>query len=131
MNSVQLMGRLTREPDIKHTQAGDPVARYTLAVDRGWGEDKTTDFISCVAFKKAAEFVERYVHKGTKLVVSGSIKTGSYSKQDGTKVYTTDVIIDRQEFAESKQAAPEPTPTDADGFARIPDGVDDAGLPFN
>ena len=131
MNCVQLMGRLTKEPEIKRTQAGDPVARYTLAVDRGWGDNKSTDFISCVAFKKAAEFIERYAHKGTKLVVTGSIKTGSYTKQDGTKVYTTDVYVDRQEFAESKQAAPEDTPADADGFMRIPDSTDDSGLPFN
>lgn len=104
MNKVVLMGRLTREPDVKVSQGGNKVARYTLAVDRRFSKEKETDFISCVAFGRSAEFAEMYLHQGTKIVASGRIQTGSYTKQDGTKVYTTDVVIDEQEFAESKNA---------------------------
>ncbi|KIR03307.1 Single-stranded DNA-binding protein [Lachnospiraceae bacterium TWA4] len=156
MNKVILMGRLTREPDVRYTSRGDSqmaVARYTLAVDRRFrrnsdGDQQSADFISCVAFDRNAEFAEKYLHQGTKIAVTGRIQTGSYTNRDGVKVYTTDVVIEEQEFAESKaaaagynaggyqqSAAPEhrPTPTEAvsDGFMNIPDGVEDEGLPFN
>lgn len=125
MNRVILMGRLTRDPEIKGTQES-PVARYTLAVDRN---AENVDFISCVAFKKCADFAQKYLHKGTKIAVEGRIQTGSYTKQDGTKVYTTDVIVDRHEFCESRQAAPAPTPENTDFMAVDP--ADDSGLPWN
>lgn len=106
MNKVVLMGRLTKEPDVRQSQGAEPVtiARYTLAVDRRGKkqEGQQADFISCVAFGKAGEFAEKYLHKGTKICVSGRIQTGSYTRQDGTKVYNTDVVIEDQEFAESK-----------------------------
>ncbi len=106
MNRVVLMGRLTRDPEVRQTQAAEPVtiARYTLAVDRrrGKGEEQSADFISCVAFGKAGEFAGKYLHKGSKICISGRIQTGSYTRQDGTKAYTTDVVVDGQEFAESK-----------------------------
>ena len=155
MNKVVLMGRLTREPDVRYTQGQDQkcIARYTLAVDRRKARDsegQQADFISCVAFGKAGEFVEKYCHKGTKLVVSGRIQTGSYTNRDGQKVYTTDVVAEDQEFAESKSTAGngtgEAVRTDAaagasgenqsnaeaagDGFMSIPDGIDEE-LPFN
>jgi single-strand DNA-binding protein len=138
MNKVVLVGRLTRDPEIKYTQ-GQPsmcIATYTLAVDRrGAKKDgqQTADFISCIAFGKAGEFAEKYLHKGMKIAVSGHIQTGSYAKQDGTKVYTTDVVLDSQEFCESKQSADNSTATQQsgiDGFMQIPDGIDEA-LPFN
>ena len=104
------MGRLTRDPDVRYSQ-GDPsiaVARYTLAVDRRRGRsqngEQTADFISCVAFGKSGEFAEKYLHKGTKICISGRIQTGSYTKADGTKVYTTEVVAEDQEFAESRNA---------------------------
>lgn len=106
MNKVVLMGRLTKDPDVRQSQGAEPVtiARYTLAVDRRGKkqEGQQADFISCVAFGKAGEFAEKYLHKGTKICVSGRIQTGSYTRQDGTKAYTTDVVIEEQEFAESK-----------------------------
>lgn len=111
MNKVILMGRLTREPDIRYTQGDNPmcVARYTLAVDRRFsrnnGDGNNADFISCVAFGRSGEFAERYLHKGTKVAVTGRLQTGSYTNRDGVKVYTTDVVIEDQEFAESKKAA--------------------------
>lgn len=121
MNSVILMGRLTADPDMRNT--GDTsVARYSLAVDRR-GKDKGADFIRCVCFGKAADFAEKYLKKGTKVVVRGRIQTGSYKDRDGRTVYTTDVILDDQEFAESKRAAEEPQ-----DFAPVPD--DDTELPF-
>lgn len=110
MNRVVLMGRLTKDPEIRYTQGADPmcVARYTLAVDRRGtkkeGNKQTADFISCVAFGKAGEFAEKYLHKGMKVAVSGHIQTGSYTRQDGTKVYTFDVVAEDQEFCESKQS---------------------------
>ena len=112
MNRVVLMGRLTRDPDIRYSQGDQSmaIARYTLAVDRRRSrssqnaDQQTADFISCVTFGKSAEFAEKYLHKGTKICVSGRIQTGSYTKQDGTKVYTTDVVVEDQEFAESKGA---------------------------
>ncbi len=141
MNKVILMGRLTRDPDIRTTQGENAtcVSRYTLAVDRRFkkdGADQTADFISCVAFGKTAEFMEKYTHKGTKLVVSGRIQTGSYTNKDGQKVYTTDVVTDEVEFAESKKAdsssqssGDASAETDGDGFMNVPDGIDEE-LPF-
>lgn len=146
------MGRLTRDPEIKYTQGGNSmaIARYTLAVDRRFKRDgePTADFINCVAFGRGAEFTEKYFRQGLKAVVTGRIQTGSYTNKDGQKVYTTDVVVEEQEFAESKatsdanagsfshaggfQQAPAPTPAaDAgDGFMNIPDGIDEE-LPFN
>ncbi len=146
MNHVVLMGRLTRDPDVRYGQGDTPmaIARYTLAVDRRRNpnnqEGATADFISCVAFGKSGEFAEKYLHKGTKIAVRGHIQTGSYTNKDGMKVYTTDVVIDEQEFCESKNAnngngngapttAPNSTPSATADFMSIPDGVDD--LPFN
>jgi len=156
MNKVILMGRLTRDPEIRYSQGENAVAvaRFTLAVDRRFrregSNDQTADFISCVAFGKTAEFMERYTHQGTKLVVEGRIQTGSYINKDGNKVYTTDVVVENTEFAESKNsdtsssynggsyappqqqsARPEPASAVGDGFMNIPDGVEDEGLPFN
>ena len=154
MNKVILMGRLTRDPEVRYS-AGDnsmAIARYTLAVDRRFRRDgeQTADFIGCVAFGRSAEFAEKYLRQGTKLVVTGRIQTGSYTNRDGQKVYTTDVVVEEQEFAESRaaaseggmmrqsapspmSAAPMPAPSQAsvgDGFMNIPDGIDEE-LPFN
>lgn len=137
MNKVILMGRLTREPEVRYSQ-GDKstaVARYTLAVTRKYSSNgkEDADFISCVSFGKTGEFVEKYLHQGTKVVVCGRIQTGSYTNKEGQKVYTTDVVAEEVEFAESKNAAsqrPEPTHAVGDGFMNIPDGVDEE-LPFN
>ena len=152
MNKVILVGRLTRDPDIRYTQGDNSmaVARYTLAVDRRRASadgQRAADFIGCVAFGRQAEFAERYLHQGTKLVVTGRIQTGSYTNRDGQKVYTTDVVVEDQEFAESKaasegrqqQAGPSSYSSRrdmasediGDGFMNIPDGVEDEGLPFN
>jgi len=110
MNKVILMGRLTRDPDIRYSQGENsrPIARYTLAVDRrrtNADGQREADFIGCVAFDRAAEFAERYLHQGTKIAITGRIQTGSYTNRDGQKVYTTDVIVEEQEFAESKSAS--------------------------
>ena len=149
MNKVILMGRLTRDTEVRYSQGESSmaVARFTLAVDRrvrrdGAGQDQTADFISCVAFGKTAEFLERFGRKGTKFVLEGRIQTGSYTNREGQKVYTTDVVAENVEFAESKNAsgstgggyAPtdsRPTPSSAagDGFMNIPDGIDEE-LPF-
>lgn len=144
MNEVILMGRLTKDPDIRYTQEAQPmcIARYTLAVDRGVKKDgqQSADFISCVGFGKNGEFAEKYLHKGMKICISGRIQTGSYTRQDGQKVYTTDVVVGHQEFAESRQSndvahnysVPQPESQNAaiDGFMHIPDGIDEE-LPFN
>lgn len=148
MNKVILMGRLTRDPDIRYGtgERSTTVARYTLAVDRrrrANDGEQSADFISCVAFDRAAEFAEKYLKQGTKIAITGRIQTGSYTNKDGNKVYTTDVIVEDQEFAESKAAASSgdggyapaaasrPAPSAAgDGFMNIPDGVEDEGLPF-
>ncbi|HIZ07654.1 MAG TPA: single-stranded DNA-binding protein [Candidatus Eubacterium avistercoris] len=147
MNKVILMGRLTRDPEIRYSQGeqATAVARYTLAVDRRFRRDsdsQTADFIGCVAFGRQAEFAEKYFRKGTKIAVTGRIQTGSYTNREGQKVYTTDVVIEEQEFAESKAASAEsgfhpmeadrPSPSNAvgDGFMNIPDGIDEE-LPFN
>ena len=151
MNKVILMGRLTRDPDVKYTAGDNPmaIARYTLAVDRRFKRENeaTADFISCVAFGKAAEFAEKYFRQGIRIVVSGRIQTGSYTNRDGNKVYTTDVVVEEQEFAESKnnaagnnntqgntaaeqQSENQGVSVDADGFMNIPDGIDEE-LPFS
>ena len=151
MNKVVLMGRLTRNPDVRYSQGEKAtcVARYTLAVNRRFRRDgeQDADFINCVAFGRQGEFAEKYLKQGTKIVISGRIQTGSYTNKDGQRVYTTDVVVEEQEFAESKSAAasnggdssyaaytpsrPEPSQAAGDGFMAIPDGVDDEGLPFN
>lgn len=143
MNKVILMGRLTRDPEVRYSAGDNPlaIARYTLAVDRRGprnNDEQTADFINCVAFGRAGEFAEKYLHKGIKICVSGRIQTGSYTNQNGDKVYTTDVVVEDQEFAESKNAAgagqqPQSNsgfPTDSNGFMNIPDGIDEE-LPFN
>ena len=142
MNSVQLVGRLTRDPDVKYSEGGSTVARFTLAIDRRFKKEggDSADFISCVAFGKAAEFLEKRFRKGQRLGLTGRIQTGSYTNQEGNKIYTTDVIAENVEFVESKgtsagdggsQQRPEPANAIGDGFMNIPDGVEDEGLPFN
>ena len=150
MNKVILMGRLTRDPDIRYSQGQNGeqmcIARYTLAVDRRFkrnqdGNDQTADFIGCVAFGKQGEFAEKYFHQGTKIAITGRIQTGSYTNKEGQKVYTTDVVVEEQEFAESKNSAgnhdnssqsyqqlssAETTP---DGFMKIPPNLEN-DLPF-
>ena len=138
MNKVILMGRLVRDPEIRYTQGENSiaVARFTLAVDRRFKRDNqpTADFISCICFRKTAEFVEKYCKKGTKLAVEGSWQTGSYTNKDGDKVYTNDCLVDNCEFAESKATAEQNQKKDDntgnDDFMNIPDGIED-GLPFN
>ena len=160
MNKVILMGRLTRDPEVRYSQGATPlaIARYTLAVDRRQarsnnGDEQTADFINCVAFGRTAEFAERYLRKGTKIAITGRIQTGSYTNKDGVKVYTTEVVVEEHEFAESRNASGNeggynsgfnggfnggfsggnnaPAPSGAgDGFMNIPDGIDEE-LPFN
>lgn len=141
------MGRLTRDPDLRYStgERQMAIARYTLAVDRRGrsrssdGTEQTADFINCVAFDKAGEFAEKYFRQGMRVLVSGRLQTGSYTNKDGQKVYTTDVIVDDQEFADSKNSSdsgsgysrPAPAQAASDGFMNIPDGVEDEGLPFN
>lgn len=139
MNKVILMGRLTRDPEIRYTNGDNALAigRYTLAVDRRFHREgeATADFINCVCFGRTAEFAEKYYRQGIKIVVSGRIQTGSYTNRDGQKVYTTEVVVEEQEFAESKNAGsgsshtPQPAPESADGFMNIPDGIEEE-LPF-
>ena len=166
MNKVILMGRLTRDPDIRYTQGENSmaVARFSLAVDRrrtGADGQREADFINCVTFGKQAEFAERYLHQGTKIVLTGRIQTGSYTNKDGQKVYTTDVVAEDLEFAESKAASEnrangsgssygggygsngnsgsyngggrqaDYSSSVGEGFMNIPEGVEDEGLPFN
>ena len=147
MNKAILMGSLTRDPDVRYSQGENPmaIARYTLAVDRRFKRDgeQSADFINCLAFGRSAEFAEKYFKQGTKIAVSGRIQTGSYTNREGVKVYTTEVVIEEQEFAESKAAAsqnnnrgasqpstPQSSTTASDGFMNIPDGLEDE-LPFN
>ena len=127
MNKVALIGRLTRDPDVRYSQGGEPmaIARFTLAVDRRT-KNRDADFISCVAFGKSGEFVEKYFHKGMKVAVVGRIQTGSYDSKDGHKVYTTDVVCEELDFCESKQKQN----ADADGFMNIPDEIEEE-MPFN
>jgi single-strand binding protein len=144
VNRVILMGRLTRDPDIRYTSGENSmaVARYTLAIDRAIKKqgEQSADFINCVAFSKAAEFAEKYFRQGMRVLVSGRIQTGNYTNKEGQKVYTTEVIVDTQEFADSKGAGDSSyksstrsstSSASIDGFMNIPDGVDDEGLPFN
>lgn len=131
MNKVQLLGRLTKDAEVRYSQGDSQmaIARFTVAVDRR-GKNNEADFISCVAFGKTAEFIEKYFNKGMKIGICGHIQTGSYTNNDGKKVYTTDVVADEAEFVERKQdGAPAPQ-ADADGFMSIPDGIDE-DLPFN
>lgn len=131
MNKVVLMGRLTADPETRATQDGKAVGTYTLAVDRRVAKgDQKTDFIRCQVWERKAEFAEKYLHKGTKIVVTGRIQTGSYKDKDGKTVYTTDVVIEDQEFAESKLNTPAAEPKADDGFIDIPVGGME-GLPFN
>ena len=146
MNKVILMGRLTRDPEVRYSQGAEPlaIARYTLAVDRRGrrdsnGGDQTADFIQCVSFGRTAEFAEKYLKQGTKMLITGRIQTGSYTNKDGNKVYTTEVVVEEQEFAESKANAsqggfsqadrPVPASASADGFMSIPEGIEN-DLPF-
>lgn len=155
MNRVVLMGRLARDPEVRYTQGDTPmaIARYTLAVDRRRtrsGDENSADFISCVTFGKSAEFAEKYLKKGTKIAISGRIQTGSYTNKEGVKVYTTDVVVEDQEFAESRNASSgnsgfgggynnsfggnntgsaAQNSGSIDGFMNIPDGIDEE-LPF-
>ena len=143
MNKIILMGRLTRDPEVRYG-AGEnstAVARYTIAVDRRFKRDgeQNADFIGCVAFGRNAEFAEKYLRQGTKIVLTGRIQTGSYTNRDGQKVYTTDIVVEEQEFAENKAAGnggqnnysrPSAATSDTDGFMNIPDGIDDE-LPFS
>ena len=165
MNRVILMGRLTRDPEVRYSNGERSMAitRYTLAVDRrgrrsqNGDQQQTADFIPCVAFDRVGEFAEKYFRQGMRVLVSGRIQTGSYTNRDGQKVYTTEVIVDDQEFADSKGAAapaggqnyggrsqsqnssagyqgsekPAPQSASTEGFMNIPDGVEDEGLPFN
>ena len=151
MNKVILMGRLTRDPEVRYSQGNEPmaIARYTLAVDRRFSrnqDEQGADFINCVAFARNGEFAEKYLHKGTKILVEGRIQTGSYTNKEGQKVYTTEVVVENSEFAESKNGsgAPSEIPASAsgnygapavsqgagDGFMNVPDGIEEE-LPFN
>ena len=153
MNKAILIGRIVRDPEVRYTQGDKPmcIARYTLAVDRRFKRqgDATADFIPCVCFGKTAEFIEKYAKKGTKLAVSGRITTGSYTNRDGQKVYTTEVTVEEQDFAESKAAASQNTEQTTqhtstqqttqpntqtgagiDNYMNIPDGIDSDDMPF-
>lgn len=135
MNKTILIGRLTRDPEVRYSQGAEPmaIARYTLAVDRRYKKEgeQSADFINCVAFGKNAEFAEKYLKQGTKIAVTGRIQTGSYTNKEGQKVYTTDVVIEEQEFCEKKaDATAEATPSEhGDGFMNIPTGLQEE-LPF-
>ncbi len=145
MNKVILMGRLTRDPEVRYSQGDSPlaIANYTLAVDRNrrsGGDDQTADFINCVAFGRSGEFAEKYFHKGIKIAVTGRIQTRNYTNKEGAKVYVTEVVVEEQEFAESKSASAANSGYSApaaggqpdagvDGFMNIPDGIDEE-LPF-
>ncbi len=139
MNKVILMGRLTRDPEIRYGtgESATAIARYSLAVERRFKREgeQSADFINCVAFGKSAEFAEKYLKQGIKIAVTGRIQTGSYTNKDGNKVYTTDIVVEEQEFAESKSASENSSASapavGADGFMNVPEGVDDEGLPFN
>ena len=139
MNSVQLTGRLTRDPEVRYTDGGLSIARFTLAVNRRFKQENgpSADFIQCKAFGKTAEFIEKYFSKGRKMAMNGRIQTGSYQNQDGATVHTTEIIVENVEFGESRSASGNgsnngnqmPAPGD-DGFMNIPDGLDEE-LPFS
>ena len=150
MNKVILMGRLTRDPEVRYANQGTrqmAVARYTLAVDRRGSKqgEQSADFISCTAFGKSGEFAEKYLHQGMKIVVVGRIQTGSYTNREGQKVYTTEVVAEENYFCEKRSEGDSPVPHPVmaeaqkntppsqhkDGWMNIPDGVEDEGLPFN
>lgn len=138
-----MIGRLTRDPEVRYSDNGNSVARFSVAVDRKYKKEneQAADFINTVAFGKTAEFIEKYFYKGSKIVIEGHIQTSSYTNQEGQKIYTTDVIVREVEFGESKTpnnatgatsgARPAPSSAIGDGFMKIPDGVEDEGLPFN
>ncbi len=134
MNKTLLIGRTTKDPDIRYAQSEQPmtIARFNLAVDRRFKKEgeQSADFISCVAFGKTAEFIEKYVFKGTKIAVEGRIQTGSYTNNDGNKVYTTDVVVEQVEFAGSKTDSKSAAKESNDDFMNVADGLDDEGLPF-
>lgn len=139
MNKVVLMGRLTRDPEVRYSSGNSPmaIARYTLAVDRRFKREgeQNADFINCLAFGKAAEFAEKYFRQGMRITICGRIQIGSYTNRDGVKVYTTEVVVEEQEFAESKsnghQNSSGSAPvTGGDGFTNIPDGIDEE-VPFS
>ena len=134
MNSVQLIGRLTRDPEIRYTDGGVSIARFGLAVDRRFKQENgaDADFINIVSFGKTAEFIEKYFHKGMKVALNGRIQTGSYTDKDGKKVYTTDIVAENVEFCESKGTSANNDAPASDGdFMNVPDGIDDGELPFN
>ena len=137
MNKVVLMGRLTRDPEVRYSQgdSATAVARYTVAVDRRFKRDNepTADFIPCVVFGRSAEFAEKYFRQGMRISVSGRIQTGSYTNKDGVRVYTTDIVVEEQEFAESKKSqgyGMNEEGSAGDGFMNVPDGIDEE-LPFS
>lgn len=152
MNYVVLMGRLIQDPELRYSQGEEPiaVASYVLAVDRRGrkeGQGQTADFLRCIVFGRGAEFADKYFQKGQRVLISGRIQTGSYTNREGQKVYTTDIVVDNQEFADSKGAGGEGNVNyqtgnpqgsgkenggaSDEGFMNIPDGVEDEGLPFN
>jgi single-strand DNA-binding protein len=129
MNNVTLIGRLTKDVELRYTQAQEPmaIAKFTIAVDRKNKKDEqSADFINCIAFKKTAEFIEKYFTKGMKIAIQGHIQTGSYEGKDGKKVYTTEVAVDNCEFVEKKEAAP----SNSGGWEKIPQGIEEE-LPFS
>lgn len=141
MNSVQLTGRLTRDPEVSYSNGGATIARFTLAVNRRYTTESgpTADFIRCVAFGKTAEFIEKYFRQGRKMNLNGRIQTGSYENKDGQKIYTTDIVVENAEFGESKSSTENrgsnsgqshPSQNEYDGFMNIPEGIDEE-LPFN
>lgn len=138
MNKVIEIGRLVREPEIRYSQGASStcIARYTLAVDRKFKQEgqPNADFINCIAFGKLGEFAEKYLHKGVKIAVTGRIQTGSYKNKDGNTVYTTDVVVEEQEFCESKSQSnsqPQTAQSNDNSWMSIPDNLDDSSLPFN
>ena len=135
MNSVQLIGRLTRDPEVRYTDGGVSIARFSLAVERRFKQENgaDADFINIVSFGKTAEFIEKYFHKGMKIALNGRIQTGSYTDKDGKKVYTTDIVAENVEFCESKGNSANndaPAPASDGDFMSVPDGIDEE-LPFN
>lgn len=135
MNKVILIGRLTKDPEVRTSTTDVVIARYNLAVDRRFKRDgePTADFINCITFGRGSEFAEKYLRKGTKICVTGHIQTGSYTNKDGVKVYTTDVVVEDHEFVESKVASQDTAKTtpqsDENGFMTVDTGIDEE-LPF-